>query len=333
VPEQAARSPEPQAGAAAVQPKSSYVIPRPWPACGCRRRCRSPGQIGAFGSTHQAKLGWRYMVRAYPAVAHLPSGRQARPKFEGADFLSLSDRDDVAGSFGGAVPAHAGDRLQLRSGWPPVEIKGRAMSDERVYEEPLPWLAPVEDEDEPRGYRRDECLRRCWWWCSRVDRSRHVLLARSPRDDREWASPELIKAEAGPYKVKPTDQAGSTSVARARRRSKRAPARTRGSQLDLNKLPETPVAKPPKVEPAAPPANEAPVAAQTPEAKPTGGSGSVVQLGAFANQAQAERAWTALSARFPGVAALSKMIVPFSGESACVPARHRRLTRSRCARR
>jgi hypothetical protein len=28
-------------------------------------------QIGAFGSTHQAKLGWRYMVRAFPGVAHL----------------------------------------------------------------------------------------------------------------------------------------------------------------------------------------------------------------------------------------------------------------------
>jgi len=50
-----------------------------------------------------------------------------------------------------------------------------------------------------------------------------------------------------------------------------------------------------------------------PEAKPTGGSGSVVQLGAFANQAQAERAWTALSGRFPSVAALNKMVVPFSG--------------------
>jgi len=30
-------------------------------------------QIGAFGSIHQAKLGWWHMVRAYPAVAHLPS--------------------------------------------------------------------------------------------------------------------------------------------------------------------------------------------------------------------------------------------------------------------
>ena len=30
-------------------------------------------QIGAFGSVEQAKRGWRYMVRSYPAVAHLPA--------------------------------------------------------------------------------------------------------------------------------------------------------------------------------------------------------------------------------------------------------------------
>jgi cell division septation protein DedD len=39
----------------------------------------------------------------------------------------------------------------------------------------------------------------------------------------------------------------------------------------------------------------------------------VIQLGAFANQAQAERAWAALSARFPSVASMNKLIVPFPG--------------------
>jgi hypothetical protein len=46
--------------------------------------------------------------------------------------------------------------------------------------------------------------------------------------------------------------------------------------------------------------------------KAPGAAGSVIQLGAFANQAQAERAWTALSARFPSIAAMNKMIVPFA---------------------
>jgi cell division septation protein DedD len=39
----------------------------------------------------------------------------------------------------------------------------------------------------------------------------------------------------------------------------------------------------------------------------------VIQLGAFANQAQAERAWTALSSRFPSIGGMGKLIVPFSG--------------------
>jgi hypothetical protein len=30
-------------------------------------------EIGAFGSVSQAKLGWRYMVHAYPAMTHLPA--------------------------------------------------------------------------------------------------------------------------------------------------------------------------------------------------------------------------------------------------------------------
>jgi hypothetical protein len=30
-------------------------------------------EIGAFGSVPQAKLGWRYMVRTYPAMTRLPA--------------------------------------------------------------------------------------------------------------------------------------------------------------------------------------------------------------------------------------------------------------------
>jgi cell division septation protein DedD len=55
------------------------------------------------------------------------------------------------------------------------------------------------------------------------------------------------------------------------------------------------------------------VAAEPAPAPPAGGKGSVIQLGAFANRAQAERAWSALAARFPSVGAMSKMVIPFSG--------------------
>jgi cell division septation protein DedD len=89
------------------------------------------------------------------------------------------------------------------------------------------------------------------------------------------------------------------------------------SQLDTSKLPAGTVRKPvteaPKTAAPAEAAKPAPVKAEAPaQPKATGGAGSVIQLGAFANQAQAERAWTALSARFPSIAAMNKMIVPFA---------------------
>ena len=44
-----------------------------WPATQSAGAAGRIVRIGAFGSRQQAKLGWRYMVRAYPAVAHLPA--------------------------------------------------------------------------------------------------------------------------------------------------------------------------------------------------------------------------------------------------------------------
>jgi len=190
------------------------------------------------------------------------------------------------------------------------------VSDERAYDEPLPWLAPVEDEDEPRGLPARRMLAALFviviaglivagtfFWLGRRD-----MGANGP--------PVLIKAPAGPYKVKPPTAGGLDISSESETAFETSAGEDKNSQLDLGKMPETPVAKPPKEQPKTLPPNETktPVPADTaPQPKATGGAGSVVQLGAFANQAQAERAWTALSARFPSVAALNKMIVPFSG--------------------
>jgi len=197
-----------------------------------------------------------------------------------------------------------------------MEGKSRAVSDERSFDEPLPWLAPVEDEDEPRGVSATRMIAALavvilaglivagtFFWLGR-------------RDTAASGPPVLIKAPPGPYKVKPPNPGGLDISSESQTAFETSAGEDKNSQLDLNKMPETPVAKPPKEQPKTLPPNETktPVPAQTaPEPKATGGSGSVVQLGAFANQAQAERAWAALSARFPSVAGLSKMIVPFSG--------------------
>jgi hypothetical protein len=124
--------------------------------------------------------------------------------------------------------------------------------------------------------------------------------------------PELIKADPRPYKVKPPNPGGLDVAGESQTAFETSAGEDRDSQLDLNAVPEAPVEKP-APPPPKPPAEAAKPAAPEPAPAPTGGSGSVIQLGAFANQAQAERAWSALSARFPSIAAMSKMIVPFSG--------------------
>jgi len=187
------------------------------------------------------------------------------------------------------------------------------------YDEQLPWLQPVDDEDEPRGVSARKMLAALavvlvaaaivagtFFWIGRQDAATN-------------GPPELIKAPPGPYKVKPPSPGGLDISSESETAFETSAGQDVNAQLDTSKMPQAPVASPQQA-PKTPPANETktPAAPEVkapaaPEAKPTGGTGSVIQLGAFANRTQAERAWTALSARFPAVAAMSKMIVPFPG--------------------
>lgn len=58
---------------AAAPAAPQFVLPKPWPPRVIQGAAGRLVQIGAFGSTHQAKRGWWFMVRAYPAMAHLPA--------------------------------------------------------------------------------------------------------------------------------------------------------------------------------------------------------------------------------------------------------------------
>jgi hypothetical protein len=48
-------------------------MPKPWNPRIVTGAAGRLVQIGAFGSVHQAKRGWWFMVHDYPAMAHLPA--------------------------------------------------------------------------------------------------------------------------------------------------------------------------------------------------------------------------------------------------------------------
>ncbi len=59
--------------AVAVSPVLNTKNVRLWPARESAGAVGRVVQIGAFGSRLQAKLGWKYMARSYPAVKRLPA--------------------------------------------------------------------------------------------------------------------------------------------------------------------------------------------------------------------------------------------------------------------
>ena len=188
------------------------------------------------------------------------------------------------------------------------------MSDSRsAYDEQLPWLEAVDDEDGPRGVpaRRMLAALLVVLLAAALVFATFFWLGRQNGGDGAGA-PELIRADPKPYKVKPADPGGLDVAGESETAYKTSAGEDTDGQLDLSRLPEQQVAAPPKPAPEPKPA-ETQKPAETAPAQPTGGKGSVIQLGAFANRAQAERAWSALSARFPSVAAMNKLIIPFSG--------------------
>ena len=190
------------------------------------------------------------------------------------------------------------------------------MSDSRsAYDEQLPWLEAVDDEDGPSGIpaRRMLAALLVVLLAAALVSATFFWLGRQNVGEVAGA-PELIRADPRPYKIKPIDPGGLDVAGESETAFQTSAGEDTDAQLDLSRIPEQAVAPPPKpvAEPKPAETPKPQPAEATPE-QPTGGKGSVIQLGAFANRAQAERAWSALSARFPSVAAMNKLVIPFSG--------------------
>lgn len=186
------------------------------------------------------------------------------------------------------------------------------MTDSRsAYDEQLPWLEAVDDEDGPPGVSARKMLAAL----------AVVLLAAlivsgtfywlGQRTAEGTGAPELIRAEPGPYKVRPENPGGLDVAGDSETAYETSAGEDPDSRLNLEAFPEdvapAPAPAPPKPAPSEP-------AVAEPAPKPvSGGEGSVIQLGAYKSSAQAQRGWDALSARFDILSGTSKMVVPYSG--------------------
>jgi hypothetical protein len=189
-------------------------------------------------------------------------------------------------------------------------------------EDSLPWLQEVEDEDGPRGISARAML---------IGVLVVLILAAAIGAGFYWlgsrggglaGEPELIRAPATPYKVKPEEPGGLDVTGESQTTFETSAGQDVDSRLNLGATGREDVSaqqQPQQPKPAdqggaeAKPATQAPPpAAPAPSPKPSGAPGSVIQLGAFKDTAQAERAWSALSARFGVLSGMSKMVVPYA---------------------
>ena len=177
--------------------------------------------------------------------------------------------------------------------------------------EPLPWLEPVDDEGEPPALSARKMLAAILvvLLAAALVAGTLYWLGRSSADEGN-GPPELIKAEPGPYKVKPDDPGGINVAGDSETAFATGAGEQVDGQLDLDAVPEAPVERPqPKAAEPAPAAGEE--AAPPAPTVPTGPAGSTVQLGFYDNVGQANSAWATLSSRFPVIAGAGKIVVPF----------------------
>jgi hypothetical protein len=191
------------------------------------------------------------------------------------------------------------------------------MSDSRSgYDDQLPWLEAVDDEDGPSGVPARRMLGALLvvLFAAAIVSVSFFWLGRQNAVNT-GAPPELIRAEPGPYKVRPADPGGLDVAGESETAFQTSAGQDTDAQLDLGAVPEQPVARPAPPEPKRIPPGyiKQPVRDEPAPPAASGGKGSVIQLGAFADRAQAERAWSALSARFSSLRSMNKMIIPFSG--------------------
>ena len=177
--------------------------------------------------------------------------------------------------------------------------------------EALPWLEAVEDEDNPPAVSARKMLAALVLVLLGIAIVAGTLFWIG-RQDKGSGPPQLIRAEPGPYKVRPDDPGGLDVAGDSGTAYATGAGEDSDAVLDVSRLNDTPL-PPPKEPEAQKPAPSPPKPAPAPTPAPAGAKGTIIQLGAYGSTAKAETAWRLLSGRFPEVARLNKLVVPYSG--------------------
>jgi len=187
------------------------------------------------------------------------------------------------------------------------------MSDGRAYDDQaLPWLEAVDDEDGPRGISARKMLVAVALVLAAAAIVAGTMFWLGRRDPVVTGAPELIRAEPGPYKVKPVDPGGLDVAGDSETAYSTSAGEDPDSSLDMRKLPQDMKPLPEPAKETAPPKKIPPNETKVPandEPASAAPSGPTVQLGAYASTVKADTAWNLLSGRFPEVAALRKTVV------------------------
>lgn len=189
------------------------------------------------------------------------------------------------------------------------------MSEAQAYDgEALPWLEAVENEDGSRAISARKMLVALLLVLLAGALVAGTMFWIGRQNPAPGGAPQLIRAEPGPYKVKPSDPGGLDVAGDSETAYSTSAGEDPDAALDVRKLPQEMTPLPVEtVQPAPPPKkippNETKEPAPDDAAKPAAPSGPTIQLGAYASTIKADTAWRLLSGRFPEVAALNKVVV------------------------
>jgi hypothetical protein len=175
-------------------------------------------------------------------------------------------------------------------------------------DESLPWLEAVEDEnDAPRLSARKMLAALAVVLLAAALVAGTLFWLGRQSGNGGSGPPELIRAEAGPYKVKPAEPGGLDVAGESGTAYATGAGEETDAQLDLDAVPEEPIARP------QPKAAEPAVEAEKPAREPAPPVGPTIQLGFYPSEATANASWTALSTRFSVLAGANKIVVPYQG--------------------